>query len=437
MRERVLASWHWLLTHHTVLLLAAVLVLLPVRMVHQAAWAVLLLLGLVWVVRAGRAAWQTSEQRLFLACFLLLFLPVLLSNLVAVDDFHAARNTVRYLGFLFVGAAVLLHLPDRVLSSPLWWLLLLVPTFWVADALWQYLVGTSFFGHRLHRSQVYPHGIITGVFHPNIRLGIVLAHLLPLYLESLRRLGHGRLRWLWLLLLPYVAVILLSGNRMAWMTMLLALLIYGLYVLFAGRQTARAFLLLAVMAILAGLGVAVMMQWSPGFAARVEQTLYLFRFDFESWDYATSERMRIWSAVVELLREHWLLGLGPRGFTPTAINAGLLERAYLHTHLLVFEIAVATGLPGLLGYLAALITVIVWVIRLMVRRSSAFLPGLALLLLMLPINAHWSFYGTLYTSMFWLLFLIAMVASREARLEAQTGAGVQRAAGHPRSESAS
>jgi len=415
MRERMVVGWRWLFDHHTVLLLAAVLVLLPVRMVHQAAWAGLLLLGVVAVARAGLTAWQRPEPRLFFACFLLLFLPVLLSNLVAVDDFHAARNTVRYLGFLFVGAAVLFHRPDRVLSAPLWWVILLVTTFWVIDALWQYLLGTSLFGHELHRSAVYPHGIITGVFHPNIRLGIVLAHLLPLYLEALRRLARGRLLWLWLLLLPYGAVILLSGNRMAWMLMILALGLYGLYLLFAGRRTLRGLLLLGLIVLALGLGVALLMQWSPGFAARVEQTLYLLRFDFESWDYATSERMRIWAAVIELLREHWLLGLGPRGFTPTAINAGLLERAYLHTHLLVFEIAVATGLPGLIGYLITFVTITVWVIRLVLRRSSAFLPGLALLLLLLPINAHWSFYGTLYTSMFWLLFLIAVVASREAR----------------------
>lgn len=408
----------WLSQNHAVLLLAAVLLLLPVRMSHQAAWLILLLLGVARVFQAPRPLWLQPEVRLFGVCFGLMFMPLLLSNLAAVDPFDAARNTVRYLGFFLVGAALLLQPDSRASTRPLWWIVLLSLSVWVVDGLWQYLLGVSLFGAPLTDAEFHE-GSITGVFHPDLRIGIILAHLLPLYVEALFRLAKGRWRVLWLLLPAYLVVILLSGSRMAWAVAGLAFGFYGVYRVVTSSNRPRALLLLVVSA-----GVGLVAVWvgtlvSPAFDLRMDRTLHLLQFDYESWDHATSLRMQVWTAATEVVREHWLLGVGARGFTETALSMGVMQQGFLHTHLTALEVAVATGLPGLIAYLLAFAVFLIWWLRLSRRYPGVFLPGLGALLMLSPLNAHWSFYSTYYTTVLWFLMFAVLLAAREARLSSQ------------------
>ncbi len=66
---------------------------------------------------------------------------------------------------------------------------------------------------------------LAGIFSPYLRFGLAIATLSPLFFEGLRRYGR---RSRWLLLVPYVDCIFLSGNRTSWMMLSVALFGYGL-----------------------------------------------------------------------------------------------------------------------------------------------------------------------------------------------------------------
>lgn len=394
----------WIAEYHIPVLLIAVLALFPFGLSHQLPLAILAVIGLVRAFRADPAAWTQAETRLFLAVFGLLFVPLAVSTIHAVDLSEALSTGGRYLAFLFIGLAVLLTRPSRPWMPALMWAILVILSIWVLDGLIQFLSGTNLLGYPPDRGQ------LTGLFYPNRSIGIFLAHLAPFYLEALRRSSPGR-PWIWLLAIPYVAVILLAGSRASWLTALLALGAYGLYLAIIFRVSWKRMAMLATAVLAAGVVVAVV---SPDLQVRLERTAGLFTLDYEHWNRATTGRLTIWSAAIEVFRDHWITGTGARGFAPAAMEAGYLTRRFSHVHLFLLEVPVATGVAGIAGYVAALGALLVWYLRRGARRGVLFAPWLAIMLALFPLNAHWHFYGTYFTSLLWLIFLLAMIASREA-----------------------
>jgi O-antigen ligase len=396
---------HWIAAHHVAILMIATLALFPFGTGHQLPLAILAVIGLVRAARADGRAWAQPEVRLFLWVYGLIFIPLAISMLTAVDPGPAVRTSARYLAFLFVGLAVLLAHPTGTLTRALMWAILVIPTLWVLDAVIQLLLGTNVLGYPADGTQP------TGLFHPRRSIGIFLAHLLPLYLEALRRLLPGR-PWIWLLIIPYLAVILLAGARASWLTAILAVAAYGLYLAIIYRVSWRRMIAPGIAILAAGMAAVL---FSPGLQDRLDRTAGLLTLDFESWDHATSYRMSIWSAASRVFQDHWLLGVGARGFTPTALEAGYLEQSFSHVHLFILDVPVTTGVIGLAGYLAVMGIVLVWYLRQAGLRAALFASWLAVVLALFPLNAHWNFYGTFFTALLWFIFLVAMIMYREER----------------------
>ncbi len=391
--------------HHAPLLLLGMLFLLPFSPRHQILLAIPAGIGLYLIVRDRSVLRATPTARLLLWVFLLLWIPPLLALADAVVPERAVSSTLRPLAFLFAGMAVVHAMGERGGTRLLYAGMLLILTAWTGDALLQFFSGRNLLGYPSNQEQ------LTGIFHPNIRIGIVLAHLAPFYLEALRRLSRYS-RWIWLLAVPFCTVILLSGSRTAWFTLLLTLTAYGLYLVLIHRVALR-HLLVAVLVIgISGTAAAALF---PGLQYRLDKTVALSSLDFAEADLAVAERIQAWQAALRVIQDNWLNGVGIRGFEAVSLERGYVEQTFQHPHMFMLDVTVTAGLIGLLAYLLAL-GLLVWffLVRLRGHRTALFAPWLAMVLALFPFNLHWGFYATFSSSLTWLILLIAfgMTADR-------------------------
>ena len=175
-----------------------------------------------------------------------------------------------------------------------------------------------------------------------------------------------------------------------------------------------------------GLAIAAAMQL-PSLNARVGQTAGLFSGNYAQANAATSQRLPIWKVAVRVVEDHWINGIGPRGFRYIYPQYGEKDDPFLadnpnvgpnHPHQLLLEIATETGLIGVIGYLAALIY---WV-RLMLGTARK-KKGVALsvmggvLIAIMPINAHMAFYASFWSCITWWLMMLGLALWQTAPAE--------------------
>ena len=71
------------------------------------------------------------------------------------------------------------------------------------------------------------------MFYPKYRLGLILAILSPFYFEFIRH-HVKKYSWLMLLLVLYIYVIILSGNKSSWVMLVISIFLYTIYLYFSG-----------------------------------------------------------------------------------------------------------------------------------------------------------------------------------------------------------
>lgn len=248
----------------------------------------------------------------------------------------------------------------------------------------------------------------------------------------------GRRRYL-----PAAAVLLMGGivamaggSRFAVLSWLVGLAIFGLVAALAlGRLAKLAIFVAAPLAIVA-LGV-VFYQVNPAFHVRMASTLSLFSgADYAVANQALSGRLDIWVPTLHMLRDgHWLFGIGPGGLD-AAVRPYLQEGnlfahiRIFHAHQVLIDILAATGVIGLLAFLAYY----GWVARQFLRDRLAQVDlrwgaMLVFLLMWFPLNSAQGFYSS---EMVFLTFYIlglgfgfgpAAAGAAEAAPAPATGAG--------------
>lgn len=389
-------------------LIAACILLQPLGTSANLPMILLAFIGLAQFARNPRTQSSHTKFRTLVALFSCLWLPMALALPDAVNFGRSAQTVLVFLLFPFMGLAVL-----RNLETPgqLARILLLVGcslAFWSLDGLVQAFSGTNLFGHPLLDGQ------ITGVFYPKHTLAVVLAVLSPVFLLWLHDQATRR-PWLWLLAPAYVLTIMLSGKRSAWI-MLGAALATGALILLLRLPVRQRLLALSLMCILGLAGLWGASQ-NPHFSSKVDATAGLFSKDFERADMATSYRLTIWRVAGDIYANHWLNGIGPRGFRniyPEYARPGDIfiemnpASGPTHPHQIMAEIGVETGAIGLFGFLLLWL----WLGRELWRaaqaRAGPYLAWLAALCVaLLPLNAGNALYDASFWGgiTFWLMFM--------------------------------
>ena len=391
-------------------LLVAFLALLPFGGLYNIPLLALFGLGLWCLASRPREAFGDYGLRLLLVLFLCVWLPMAIAAVDAVNPVDAWRKVVSFPVFFLAGVYVVRAIRRKIDLGRLLLGIWAVCTFWSIDASWQFVHGFNLFGFP------YQGGRVPGVFHPDLKLGIVLATVSPLVLEATRQLA-GRSVWVGLGVIPFVAAIVLSGSRSSWIVLLIALGVYGWYLLRwaeGPKVRGRAMLRVAAVGVLACGVFAYTVPQAVGqmhalLVERAAPVAHLASGDAEKADGAIKARLSAWRSAVGVFRAHWFNGVGPRGFRVVHADHASASDPYVSRgkalnfpHLLVVEIAAETGIVGLLGYLVAL-TVLMRRLLDMDRSQLAhgFPYWLAIGVVLFPLATHLAFYAHFMGALIW------------------------------------
>ena len=379
-------------------LYVAVIALLPFGRLAELPVLILALWGLVVLIRQGSALWQQAHIRLFTLVFAGMLLITLIASLDSLWPEKSWLITAGQWRFYLAGLVLLAH-PDRRR------LLRLVITFtagllmlWCFDAAVQALLG-----HNLLGMQSYP-GRLTGVFAHNVKLGPVLALLLPLVLIWVKPMNS----WLrWLLVAWLLVIVLLSGTRSAWLMAGFVLLIYWWH-----HVSGRRLLLLIKATALACVAGVVLWLLSADFQQRVERSLQVFTGDRQAVDFALADRLPIWHSAINMYLQHPVNGVGPRAFRVAYEDHAATDDVWLasqgaalHAHHWVLEIMAETGTIGLL-LMCGIIMLLVRQGRRQFRDPLIWPFGVSLMAALLPVVSLYSLFSSFWSLCLWWVLMM-------------------------------
>lgn len=406
--SHVLARWDRL-TLTIVGLTILTFLVFPFGRSANAPLAILALIGLWLLATHWREVRTQLVTRWLLILVAALWIPQWLALPGAVN-FERAWNDAIYYPLFGIAALPIIWAAMRHEVVPLVLYCLLVIVFvWSLDGLLQFATGSNVFGFPYNGRR------LSGLFHPNLTMGVVIAHLLPLLLEATRRL----MRWcrLWgLVMLPILAVVMLSGSRSAMLLMLFGLVLYGALMIWFYRP--RWYWIVGAVAVVI-VGMAGTLVVSPETRDRVERVGKIVEMDRESFNQATSRRGDVWLSGWEVAKDDPWLGVGVRGYELAAVERGYTDHPYMHLHFFALDVQVSTGLVGLLAYLSAYLAflVVLW------RAGGNMAAGVGVVavgLALLPINTHFGFYASYTLAIIWPIIGLAaaLVVSQSVREKA-------------------
>ncbi|WP_204742192.1 O-antigen ligase [Guyparkeria sp. SCN-R1] len=366
--------------------------------------AILAFIGLWLLATRWRQVWAQPVTRWLLILVAGLWIPQLLALPGAVNFERAWSDAIYYPLFGVAALPVVwAALRHDVLPVTLYSLLAIVFV-WALDGLWQFATGNNVLGFPYNGVR------LSGLFGENLTMGVVIAHLLPLLLEATRRLMQRCVAW-GLVILPILAVIMLSGSRSAMLLMLFGLLLFGVLVLWFYRP--RWYWIVGMVAVVF-VGMAGTLALSPETRDRVERVGKIVEMDRESFNQATSKRGDVWLSGWEVAKDDPWLGVGVRGYELAAVDRGYTDRPYMHLHFFALDVQVSTGLVGLLAYLGAYIAflVVLW------RAGGGMAAGVGVVaagLALLPINTHFGFYASYTLAIIWPIIGLGAALTVSAR----------------------
>ena len=382
--------------------------------------ALMSLLGLAQIAWRPRDC-LTGQARTLLIVFGLIWIPMLIASFDAVNFQRSAETTARYFHFLpaayFVFSACR-HADVLRLVTAGTAVLVIFAAF---DAFAQLIWHVNLFGYP------YDGEILKGVFHPKQRLGLFLAVFAPLCVNAVIRWCRSLPRT-WFLLLPIIIVILMSLKRTAWIMLFVGMAGYLLLHLRINRQRIRDLPLLPIAIVLAVAVTTVL--FNPTLKQRLQSSAGVFSTDAVEVEEATANRLSLWRTGTSMLADNWIAGIGPRGFRYAYAAYADEDDFWLqrngvgqtHPHLFFLEVAIETGLLGIVG----LIGVTFLLGREMLRAPSRIgLPVwlLCALVAWFPLNAHMAFYGSYWSTLAWLLIPLGLAEVRTKPVEEHAGDG--------------
>ena len=390
-------------------ILLAVVVLLPFARSAEAAIDIGAIVGVVLAWRQRGALAGNAEVRLAAMLFLCYWLPALISAPDSVAPGRSWMSVATFLRFLPFAWFAVLALPATIPWPRFVGAVGLVVALWTLDAWIQ-----AFTGHGL--AGVPEKERLSGIFGAgNLKFGPTLAVLSPFALAAAReRFGlRGLVAAFVLLLVP----VLLAGSRAAW-------IMYALVVAVFLWREAGSFLRFAAWGA-AGLALVVLvgfvaLRGSAAFDARVERTLGVLNGTEQAVDEAAAGRLQIWGTSLRMIAAHPFNGVGVRAFRVAYPDYAQRGDKFLaegcdggacHAHNLVLEVLSETGAVGLALWIAGVILALrAWHRADAAARARAFAPGLALAVMVFPINGYFAFYSADWGLFFWWLLALYCAA---------------------------
>jgi O-antigen ligase len=148
------------------------------------------------------------------------------------------------------------------------------------------------------------------------------------------------------------------------------------------------------------------------------RTAGLFSGNYEKANQATSLRLPIWAVAARVAKDHWINGVGPRGFRYIYPRYVPKDDFWMridpmhgpnHPHQFLLEVVAECGGIGLMGYMFALFYWIRFGITASRNKMHDALPWIAAVFVaIMPINAHMAFYASFWSCITWWLLAISL-----------------------------
>ena len=184
---RISLAINWSREHLGLALLLLSIALFVSKSLYNVPVSIMAVLGAGRAFRYRHALVKDRAGKYFLALFLCLWLPLVLSLPDAVNIEHSMRTALPYVRFLFAGFYLLLEVRKPVFMKKLMPGIYCLCTFWCVDALIQVVFSANLLGYPYEKNH------ITGMFYPRNTIAHVLAAFSPAMSfnnHSLRRYKH-------------------------------------------------------------------------------------------------------------------------------------------------------------------------------------------------------------------------------------------------------
>lgn len=391
-------------------LIAAFVFAMPFGKGFEVPLALMAIGGMILLATEGFKPIPSSNMRWALIFFACIWFPILTSLPDAVALEPSASTALAFVRFPFAILFAIYALARPEHRSKLFTAIFVMFTIILADGLVQAITGKNILGSPMIADR------LTGLFYPKLTMGLWIAPFGAIYFEKVRQLAKkSRYGWgYWLLLAPYTAVVLLSGSRASWGIYAVSMIGFAVYLYAINPQRSIKKYIAIVLLLAVPLGV-ILDHYAP-FQKKVEATAGLFSGNYDQVNAATSIRLPIWVVALKMSKDHWVNGVGPRGFRYAYPPYAEKDDYFLklnpnagpnHPHQIFLEVLVETGIIGVAGYLLflGLLMRLTWqAIR--AHNHYAAPVGIAVFAAVMPINAGIAFYASILSAMMWWLLAI-------------------------------
>ena len=363
--------------------------------------AIMAIIGFYRFILHGRSIWEDQILKTFIILFLCLWIPLLVSFFDAVNPSRSSQTILPYLRFLFAGIFIIQELSKDSKRFQIFInCVCVIVIFWCIDASIQFFVGFNLLGFP------YKVGDITGMFYPRNTISHICAILSPICFLVIFK---NKNKWFWLSIIPLFFVVLISGRRAAWLMLGLCTLGFFIYAYSSSLNKNKVLRLSAIISCVIGIILSVTIMTNQPTNDRFKTTLGLFSTDYASINKATALRLPIWKTALSIFKENPFNGIGPRGFRYVYNEYAESDDYFVKTnipptqpHLLILEVLAETGLIGIIGLM--LLYYLIFTSRKKIKNLSyEFVFLIPVLVSIFPFNSHMAFYGSIWSSMVWLL----------------------------------
>jgi hypothetical protein len=366
---------------------------------RQLIW-LMVVVSLLTLITNREAILSTRGMKKVAMLFACIALPGLISLLFSVNLDRGISAVFRFAAYALAAWVVLsVKIEDGDAKRIMSFLGILLVA-WAVDGFVQLLTGVSLLGDPL--VELGEEGaIVTGSLQ--LGYGATLAILSPFFLEALRRAGGMGVG---ILSLPVYAAIVMSGHQSSAVLALIGLAGWTMLALrnkeVGAKRQITGFVISAIVGLLLGVYLSVV-TGQVSTLAEAPPRYQSFLYQSQLWELS-------WQAFMD----HWLTGVGMRGFgtyalaTDASTIPGLAET--WHSHLTILEVISETGLVGLIGYVLLLRWLWGYVQD---ERMHVAVAGLTALLAVFPLGTAVGMYSYIGGNLIFLTFTLLIALDRD------------------------
>ena len=366
---------------------------------RQLIW-LMVVVSLLTLITNREAILSTRGMKKVAILFACIALPGLISLLFSVNLDRGISAVFRFAAYALAAWVVLsVKIEDGDAKRIMSFLGILLVA-WAVDGFVQLLTGVSLLGDPL--VELGEEGaIVTGSLQ--LGYGATLAILSPFFLEALRRAGGMGVG---ILSLPVYAAIVMSGHQSSAVLALIGLAGWTMLALrnkeVGAKRQITGFVISAIVGLLLGVYLSVV-TGQVSTLAEAPPRYQSFLYQSQLWELS-------WQAFMD----HWLTGVGMRGFgtyalaTDASTIPGLAET--WHSHLTILEVISETGLVGLIGY--GLLLRWLWG-YVQDERMHVAVAGLTALLAVFPVGTAVGMYSYIGGNLIFLTFTLLIALDRD------------------------